>query len=94
MITKDITQELQSILEQLHQQGKEPSVALVKSRLSIPVPMPAIITTIKMWKSNRQVPKVEVNAATSAMDKVAQLEQQVILLTQRIDALEAKLEEK
>ena len=94
MITKDITQELQSILEQLHQQGKEPSVALVKSRLSIPVPMPAIITNIKMWKSNRQVPKVEVNAATSAMDKMAQLEQQVVLLTQRIDALEAKLEEK
>jgi uncharacterized protein YlxW (UPF0749 family) len=94
MLTKDISQELQSILEQLQQQGKEPSVALVKSRLSIPVPIPAIITTIKMWKSNRQVPKVEVAASTVAMDKVVQLEQQVALLTERINALEAKLEEK
>lgn len=33
MLTKDVSQELEEILNSLQQQGKEPSVALVKARL-------------------------------------------------------------
>lgn len=50
MLTKDVSQELEEILNSLQQQGKEPSVALVKARLKTPVPMPAIIATIKVGK--------------------------------------------
>lgn len=39
MLTKDVSQELEEILNSLQQQGKEPSVALVKARLKTPVPM-------------------------------------------------------
>ena len=33
MLTKDVSHELEEILNSLQQQGKEPSVALVKARL-------------------------------------------------------------
>ncbi|MFM2578528.1 hypothetical protein [Vibrio fortis] len=95
MLTKDVSDELKSVLEGLQAQGKEPTVALVKARMSTPVPMPALITTIKSWKSANRVPKVEVAAPQdNATDKLTQLEQQVIALTERVTQLEAKLAEK
>lgn len=96
MLTKDVSQELEAIFAALAQQGKEPTVALVKARLKTPVSMPAIITAVKRWKNSQQVPKVEVAApATEAdTDRVAQLEAKVAVLTTRIEALEAELREK
>tara|TARA_Y100001956_G_scaffold76813_1_gene86449 strand:+ start:825 stop:1103 length:279 start_codon:yes stop_codon:yes gene_type:complete len=91
MLTQDVSQELKDVLEKLHQEGKEPTVALVKARLSTPVPMPALITTIKSWKSSQRVPKIEVAANVSEQDRLTQLEQQVADLTQRLALLEAKL---
>lgn len=95
MLTKDVSDELKSVLEGLQAQGKEPTVALVKARMSTPVPMPALITTIKSWKNANRVPKVEVAAPQeNATDKLAQLEQQITALTARVTLLEAKLAEK
>ncbi len=93
MQTTDITQELKAIIAQLVEEGKEPSVALVKARLSQPVPMPAIISTIKSWKTSKRVPKVEVTAAASlsAEQRIEQLEQQVAALLQRVARLESQL---
>ncbi len=93
MLTQDVTKELESVLSALQQQGKEPTVALVKSRLSTNVPMPALITAIKSWKSANRVPKVEVaaNKVTSEADRVEQLEQTVAQLLKRVEDLEAKL---
>ncbi|WCP67884.1 hypothetical protein LYZ37_03960 [Vibrio tubiashii] len=93
MLTQDVSQELKDILEQLHAEGKEPTVALVKARLSTSVPMPALITTLKSWKSSNRVPKVEVAAKTESndQDRIKQLEQEVAQLNQRIAALESKL---
>ncbi|NOH83057.1 hypothetical protein F0249_04485 [Vibrio sp. 03-59-1] len=89
MLTKDISAELENVLQTLKEQGKEPTVAIVKARLSSPVPMPALITTIKSWKNNHRVPKVEIaQTADSTQDKIAQLEAQVKALTARIEALE------
>ncbi|OEE75952.1 hypothetical protein [Vibrio genomosp. F6] len=89
MLTKDISAELENVLQTLKEQGKEPTVAIVKARLSSPVPMPALIATIKSWKSNHRVPKVEIaQTADSTQDKISQLEAQVKALTARIEALE------
>lgn len=93
MQTQNVTEELQRVLSALTEEGKEPTVALVKARLSMPVPMPAIITTIKSWKSSHKVPKVEVAAtqtALSAEQRIAQLEQQMQALTERLEKLERK----
>jgi hypothetical protein len=94
MLTQDVSQELKDVLEQLHAEGKEPTVALVKARLSTSVPMPALITTLKSWKSSNRVPKVEVAAKQEVADtdRIEQLEKQVMDLTARLVALEEKLE--
>ncbi|MEF1291535.1 hypothetical protein [Vibrio sp. M260118] len=94
MLTQDVSQELKSILEQLHSEGKEPTVALVKARLSTSVPMPALITTLKSWKNSSRVPKVEVAAKKEVTDaeRIEQLEKQVADLTARLAAIENKLE--
>ncbi|MDN3683688.1 hypothetical protein [Vibrio sinaloensis] len=92
MLTQDVSQELKEVLEALRQEGKEPTVALVKARMSTPVPMPALITTIKSWKQSNRVPKVEIAAQQpNNQDRVQRLEEQVKLLTQRLEALESKL---
>ncbi|TMX38787.1 hypothetical protein [Vibrio sp. Hep-1b-8] len=94
MLTQDVSQELKGVLEQLHAEGKEPTVVLVKARLSTSVPMPALITTLKSWKSSNRVPKVEVavKQEVADTDRIEQLEKQVIDLTARLVALEEKLE--
>ncbi|GLT15594.1 hypothetical protein [Vibrio algivorus] len=93
MQTHNITEELHRVLSAITEEGKEPSVALVKSRLSMPVPMPAIIATLKSWKSSNKVPKVEIandKNTLSAEERISQLEKQVQELTQRLIALEGK----
>lgn len=91
MQTKDVSAELEQAILLLEQQGKQPTVALVKSKLSSNVPMPAIIAAIKNWKSSKPLPKVEIAAETrSAEERITQLEEQVAQLTARIKELEEK----
>lgn len=95
MLTQDVTKELEAVMEQLQKEGKEPSVALVKARMKTPVPMPALITVIKSWKSANHVPKVEIKAPVSKEeDRLTALENTIAKLTVRIEELEAKLSEK
>ncbi|EIU6821216.1 hypothetical protein L5157_002783 [Vibrio parahaemolyticus] len=95
MLTQDVTKELEAVMEQLQREGKEPTVALVKARMKTPVPMPALITVIKSWKSANHVPKVEVTSPLSKEeDRLTALENTVEKLTARIEELEAKLGEK
>jgi TolA-binding protein len=91
MLTQDVTDELNRVFEQLAAQGKEPTLALVKARMSTSVPMPALIAAIKSWKSSNKVPKIEVAAetTTSELERIEQLEHQIKQLQQRIAALEA-----
>ena len=95
MLTQNVTKELEAVMEQLQQQGKEPTVALVKARMKTPVPMPALIATIKSWKSANRIPKVEVAVQKpKEEDRIAALEETVAKLTARVEELEAKLSEK
>ncbi|GAB2666218.1 hypothetical protein [Vibrio panuliri] len=92
MLTKDVSRELEQVIDQLVREGKEPSVALVKARLKTSVPMPALITTIKSWKNSQRVPKVEVATKENAeSDRIAQLEALVRDLQLRLAAVEEKL---
>ena len=95
MLTQDVTKELEAVMEQLQQQGKEPTIALVKARMKTPVPMPALIATIKSWKSANRIPKVEVAVQTpKEEDRIVALENTVAKLVARVEELEAKLSEK
>ena len=44
-----ISEEILSIANQLANEGKKPSVALIKQRLSQPVPLPNIVSVLKNW---------------------------------------------
>lgn len=91
MLTKEVTAELNQIFQALESEGKEPTMALVKARLSSKVPMPALISAIKNWKSTKRVPKIEVAVDSENSDsKIEALEKKIIELTHRIEALEGK----
>ncbi len=88
MKTQDITAELEAAIRSLVNQGKEPTVALVKTRMTTPAPIPAIIAAIKSWKSSSFIPKLEVTVNDTSKDKrIMDLEETVLDLTQRIDLL-------
>ncbi|GAD88988.1 MULTISPECIES: hypothetical protein [Vibrio] len=89
MPTKEVTDELNQVFLSLEAEGKEPTLALVKARLASKIPMPALISAIKNWKSSKRVPKIEVaDDSRSADCKIEALEQQIVALTRRIEALE------
>ncbi|NAW68397.1 hypothetical protein CAG54_11930 [Vibrio sp. V27_P1S3P104] len=92
MLTQDATHELTTVLTQLQQQGKQPTVALVKARLSSSVPMPAIIAAIKSWKNSQRVPKIEIaTPKNDAQQRIQELEQTVLALITRVEKLEIAL---
>ncbi|WP_070962763.1 hypothetical protein [Vibrio sonorensis] len=90
MLTQDVTQELERVFQELTNQGKEPTVALVRARLSSPIPMPAIIASLKRWKSTKKVPRVEI-AQASEEQTVETLQKQIDALTLRVEQLERQL---
>ncbi|MDC0610442.1 hypothetical protein OAP63_06880 [Vibrio sp.] len=94
MSALDITKDLESIINQLVSEGKEPTTALIKARLATPAPIPAIISALKIWKSSNRVPKVEVNRSSgpSTEQRIAGLESQVSELLARVNQLEKLIE--
>ncbi|MDP5254868.1 MULTISPECIES: hypothetical protein [unclassified Vibrio] len=94
--SRDVTTELTQILTQLERENKTPSVALIKARLSQPVPMPALIATMKRWKQQKSVPKVEVqNQSDSDLaSRVAELESEVTHLREKLLFLERQIKAK
>ncbi|MFD2179274.1 hypothetical protein [Veronia pacifica] len=90
-MTTNYTQALEDAISQLVNDGKQPSVALIKSRLGVTVPMPLVITALQRWKKNGVVPKVEkVPAEQSDKERIRALEEQVSKLEARIALLESK----
>lgn len=45
-----INEEIISIANHLANQGKKPTVALIKTQLASPTPLPVIINTLKSWR--------------------------------------------
>ncbi len=49
--------EIYRIAYQLNAQGKNPSVALIRSRLSTPTSLPVIVQALQQWKLNPELGK-------------------------------------
>lgn len=80
------------ICNQLKQQGKTPSVALIKARLSSPMPLPQVIQAFKAWQQNPDAensvtPEVNEQSQLSLEQRVEQLEQHVLTLSQQLAQL-------
>lgn len=88
MNTADFTSVINEAIQSLSAEGKTPNLALVKSRLATPVPMPFIIAALQSWKQKGVVPKLEQCSPLSTDEKIAQLEAKVRALELKIQTLE------
>ena len=94
-----MSSEIFRIANQLQQQGKTPSVALVKAKLSSPMAMPQIIQALQAWKQNpalgTDIPEPQAGEAPSAeTDDLARLEAKVDELSAKLDTVLALLNER
>lgn len=82
--------------QSLNSQNKAPSIALVKTRLSTPLPLAVIVRGIQQFKNNPniEIKNVALETATSTADnktdqqRIQQLESQVSNLTNEVKALQ------
>jgi len=61
-------QEIYQIAHQLKQQGKTPSVALIKSQLSVSMPLAAIIKGLQQWQKNPTLGEIKDDEPSNATD--------------------------
>ncbi|MCE0493065.1 hypothetical protein [Vibrio salinus] len=96
MSASEISKEIETILNQLDGEGKEPTTALIKARLAMPVPIPAIIAALKSWKSSKRVAKVEIQQKPiqTPEARIEVLEDQISDLLTRVAHLEAQIEKR
>ncbi|MBU2917700.1 hypothetical protein KO505_06960 [Psychrosphaera sp. F3M07] len=80
-----------NICQVLKNEGKEPSIALIKARADKNTPMPTLISGLQQWRSNPDVviPKKQ-NKLTSTDEKKT-LEQRVEMLEQEVALLKSLL---
>ena len=89
------TSEIVNICQQLASEGKEPSVALIKARLTQTLPLPMIIAGLKSYKANpkqtlvEQRTKAPTKASTSLEQRVKQLETELFVLKKTIPQLQS-----
>lgn len=88
----DVTEQLQSAIQQIEQKGLNPTVARIKSHLISPVPMPLIISALQSWKKGVSLPTItkEERSEQALEARVVELEQQIASLLQRIEKLEQR----
>lgn len=85
-----ITQEIEQTIASLVSDNKQPSIALIKARLTTPLPIPVIIKALQAWQKNAKVPHIEKQQRVLTADqRIEQLEQQVLALSTRLARLEA-----
>lgn len=70
------------VANQLANDGKKPTVALIKAKLSEPVPLPQIISTMKSWHHEPENCTFSALKVTENSKDEGSIEDQHIMLTQ------------
>jgi hypothetical protein len=68
------TEEILVIANELANEGKKPSVALIKTRLTQTIPLPTIISVLKNWQHQPNY-----NASTLAFGKTSETKDKFII---------------
>jgi hypothetical protein len=91
--------EIYRIAYQLNAQGKKPSVALIRSRLSMPTSLPVIVQSLQQWKLNPELGKeAKKNVAEKPLPPSEttanndEVQQQLTRLESKMDHIIAMLE--
>lgn len=95
------TEEIFAIANALQAEGKTPTVALIKHRLSSPVPLNLLISTLQRWKQSPTNPPAasEVDLSPPAVPEawlalLRPLEQEIRQLRSELAELKAQLQDK
>ncbi len=87
-----ITDEIIAVANQLANQGKKPSVALVKNKLSQQVPLPLLISTLKNWQHEPERTQTRViNASDTMVDVENTLKENATLSASEINEMLAPI---
>lgn len=84
---------LERALRVLAAKGQSATVAKIKAQLDTPVPLPLIIQAVKSAKDNQPLPAMSTSdTALSDAERIDQLEQHIVQLSERLARLEATLD--
>lgn len=87
----DNRQYIASLCKQISQQGRTPSVALIKKMSARPLALPEIISTLKCYKVDPQQVTNQVDAPVRGETKAPAVDDKLADLTQRVQQLEAQM---
>jgi len=76
--------EIISICQALKSEGKEPSIALIKSRMSKNTPMPFLISGLQQWRANPDIKLTLTEKETTTETEKQTLEQRIEALEQEV----------
>jgi hypothetical protein len=91
------TDEITLIANQLANQGKKPTVALVKTKLRKPIPLPTIITILRNWTHDPKLVELVIESKETLGEKPTstslspEIEQAIAKALQPIEAELAQL---
>lgn len=78
------------IAQQLHEQGKQPTVALIKARMSTPSPIPEVINGLQRWRQLNANPEAIVEIPHEETD-VEQAEPTLAEMAKEVVALRGEV---
>jgi len=86
-----INDEILAIANQLANQGKKPSVALIKTRLTQQVPLPSIISVLKTWQHDPEFVQVNKQPIANLSAEKENNEELSLLVKQAIEPLKQEI---
>lgn len=96
-----IPEEILTIANKIANEGKKPTIALIKKKLTSNVPLPTIISTLRVWQHEPDFTSIVTNEPTEKQEKdeekpevlalidiaLAPIKQELALLRQEINTL-------
>ena len=98
-----ISEEILTIANKIANEGKKPTIALIKKKLTSSVPLPTIISTLRVWQHEPDFTSIKTNEPTEIQSEeknkettevlalidiaLAPIKQELALLKQEINTL-------
>ena len=86
-----INDEILAIANQLANQSKKPSVALIKAKVSKPVPLPQIISVLKTWQHDPNFTELTTSKMIENTEKPSNNDELSLLINQAIHPLKEEI---
>ena len=88
-----INDEILAIANQIANQGKKPSVALIKTKLTEQVPLPTIISVLKSWQHEPSFTQINTLGVTEEIKNEPQDTDIPLLINQAVAPLQQEIKQ-